>query len=72
MIHFYEHIKRSVAKSITFRIVVLIADFILVVAITHRYDVAIAVILFTNLASTILYYVHERVWNKISWGKEKK
>lgn len=72
MIHFYEHIKRSVAKSITFRIAVLIADFAVVSLITHRYDIAIAVIVATNLASTILYFIHERVWNQIKWGKAKK
>lgn len=72
MIHFYEHIKRSLAKSITFRVAVIIADFIVVSAITHRYDIAVAVIVVTNIASTVLYYVHERIWNRITWGKEKK
>ncbi|MBI5817243.1 MAG: DUF2061 domain-containing protein [Candidatus Yonathbacteria bacterium] len=30
---------------------------------------ALAVIVFSNLASTIIYFFHERAWNKIHWGK---
>ncbi|MGI0083298.1 MAG: hypothetical protein ACREAG_08355 [Nitrosopumilaceae archaeon] len=22
-----------------------------------------------NVSATIIYYFHERIWNKISWGK---
>jgi uncharacterized membrane protein len=25
----------------------------------------------TNLASTLIYYAHERVWNGVYWGKGK-
>lgn len=69
MAKFSEHSKRSLVKSITFRILVLISDGIIIYSITHRYDVAITVIFFSNFSSTILYYFHERVWNRIRWGK---
>lgn len=67
-----EHVKRSLTKALTFRIVVLVSDFVIVSAITHRYDIAIEVILASNFASTFLYYAHERVWNRIGWGKVKQ
>lgn len=66
---FYENHKRSIVKSITFRIVVIISDFLIVTAITRRYDVALGVIIITNVASTTFYYIHERAWNKITWGR---
>jgi len=63
-----EQHKRSITKSVTFRIIVIISDMIIITAVTHRYDLAIGVTVATNLGSTILYYLHERVWAKIKWG----
>jgi len=60
---------RSLVKAITFRILILIADGFIVFAITHRYDVALAVIVLSNISSTVFYFLHERVWNGVRWGK---
>jgi uncharacterized membrane protein len=67
---FKENAKRSLAKSITFRVLVITSDFVIISLITHRYDLALAVIIFSNLASATIYYLHERVWNKIKWGRQ--
>ena len=69
---FYEHTTRSVLKAITYRFIILISDGIIIFAITHRYDTTAQVIIFSNIASTILYVVHERLWNKIHWGKSHR
>ncbi len=69
---FHEEVKRSVTKAVTFRILVLCSDAIIVFAITHRYDITLGVVIFSNFASSILYYLHERLWNKIHWGRSKK
>lgn len=66
---FNEHAKRSLVKSVSFRVLVMISDFIIITAITRRYEVALVVIIASNLSSTVLYYLHERAWNKINWGK---
>lgn len=55
-----EHPKRSIVKAVTFRIAVMTSDFI-ITAITHRYEIALGVIAASNLASTVLYYLHERI-----------
>jgi len=60
--------KRSLIKSVTFRVIVVISDLIIITAVTHRYDVAIGIAVATNLGSTVLYYLHERVWARIKWG----
>lgn len=67
---FYEHYKRSLTKAVTFRMIVLVVDFIIIVAITQRYEIAIGVVLLSNLSSTFLYFFHERIWNNIHWGKD--
>ena len=69
---FYEKNERSIVKAVLFRILIIISDSIIIFAITHRYDVTIGVILASNLASTVLYFIHERIWNKIHWGKLKR
>jgi uncharacterized membrane protein len=61
--------KRSIVKSITFRILVIISDMVIITLVTHRYDVALGITIATNLGSTVLYYLHERVWTKIAWGR---
>lgn len=72
MTAFHETIKRSVLKSITFRIVVVVSDLIVIFALTHRYDLTLGVTIGTNLASMILYYTHERIWNLVRFGKKSK
>lgn len=69
---FTGNIQRSIVKAITFRSVILCSDAVIILAITHRYDFALGVIVFSNLASTFLYFIHERIWHGIKWGKEKK
>jgi uncharacterized membrane protein len=66
---YLEHNKRSLVKALTFRSVILISDSIIIYLITHRLDITLSVIVFSNIASTVLYFVHERFWNRIQWGK---
>jgi len=68
---FYENVKRTVAKSITFRILVMLTDGLIIYAITKEVFLAMGIIIFSNISSTIIYYVHERAWNKIKWGKRE-
>lgn len=60
---------RSIVKSVTFRSIVIVSDIVIIYALTHRYDVTIGVTILTNIASTVLYYLHERAWSHIHWGK---
>jgi len=66
-----ETAKRSLGKSLTFRIGVITTDAVITYALTRRYDITIGFVVFTNLASTVLYYVHERAWARINWGRSK-
>lgn len=61
--------KRSIVKAITFRVVVMCADFLVVMFITHQYKIALGFVLLSNVSSTVLYYLHERFWNKVKWGR---
>ena len=65
----YVNTNRSFVKAVTFRALVFCSDFIIVFLITHRWDAALGLVIATNFASTTLYFVHERIWNRIQWGR---
>jgi uncharacterized membrane protein len=69
---FYERSLRSLIKAVTFRVIVVTSDFIIVFALTKRYDLAFGMVILTNVASTILFYLHERLWNTVSWGRKNE
>ena len=72
MKHFHETVLRSVSKAITFRILVIILDFGVIYWFTRRVDLTLGVIFLSNFSSTIAYFLHERLWNKIHWGKNHR
>ena len=68
---FNETRRRSITKSITFRIIVIVSDLVVIYLVTKRVSTTIVLTVFTNIASTLLYFLHERVWNGVTWGKRK-
>lgn len=69
---FSETIRRSFVKTLTFRLLVILSDLVIVYILTHRISLAVGFILLTNLAATTIHYLHERLWNRIHWGKLPK
>jgi len=61
---------RSAAKAITWRFIGTIDTFLLSWFITKEPITAGAIASLEVLTKTILYYFHERVWNKIHWGRK--
>jgi len=65
---FLETRRRSILKTITFRIIATLTTFILVLIITGDLMIAGVIGLLDTISKLFIYYSHERVWNKISWG----
>lgn len=65
-----EQRKRSILKAFTFRVLIIIIDGIAIYLITKRLDLTIGITALSNFYRTIIYYTHERLWNKIAWGKQ--
>jgi len=61
---------RSLIKSLTWRVIALLTTFISIYIVTGELKFAWAGTLLTNGINFILYYAHERAWNKTSWGRE--
>jgi uncharacterized membrane protein len=60
--------KRSLAKSITWRLIAVISTFVIGYAMTDSLGFAASLTIVSNIINFILYYVHERVWLKVNWG----
>lgn len=60
---------RSIAKAVSYRIIIIILDFTFVYLFTRQINIAVGFVLISNVYTTVAYYLHERAWNKISWGK---
>lgn len=65
----YVQAKRSLVKAITFRTLILCSDAVVILLITHRWETTVGLVIATNLASTTFYFIHERIWSRIQWGR---
>ena len=61
--------KRSLIKSITWRVLASLDTFIIAWFVTGKSSWAGTIAMFEVLTKTFLYYFHERGWNYILWGK---
>jgi uncharacterized membrane protein len=61
--------KRSVVKTISWRITGSLATFIISYIVLGNIIVSGTIALIQVTFNTLLYFIHERIWNKIRWGK---
>ena len=62
--------KRSATKAITWRVTATIDTFIISWLITGRLEWATAIAGVEVLTKVFIYYLHERLWARVKWGKE--
>ena len=68
---FEETTTRSIAKAISWRVLATLTTMLLVYVFTARVDIALTIGVFEMLAKIILYFFHERLWNKASIGRRQ-
>lgn len=61
---------RSLAKAISWRVTGTIDTFIISFIITGEALLASGIALTEVLTKVFLFWGHERVWNRVKWGKE--
>ena len=66
---FREYLTRSVVKAVSYRVIVVVADFIAVFFFTGRTDIALGFVVVSNIYTTVLYFLHERFWDRVAWGR---
>jgi uncharacterized membrane protein len=62
-------LQRSIVKTISYRVIVVILDFVAIYLFTGKISVALGFTIVSNIYTTIVYFFHERIWDKIKWGK---
>ena len=60
---------RSLIKSLTWRLVGSLDTFILSWLVTRRLRYAVSIASVEALTKIVLYFVHERVWRRVAWGR---
>ena len=61
--------KRSLVKTITWRITGSGATFGISYIISGNFIVASSIAGVQLITNTVLYFVHERAWDRIKWGR---
>lgn len=64
-----ETLARSVVKTVSYRIIILILDFASIYFFTGKIKIAVGFTLISNIYTTLGYFFHERIWDRIKWGK---
>jgi uncharacterized membrane protein len=62
---------RTLIKTITFRACASVTTVLIVFAFTGKWLLSIGVGIVETVTKLILYYVHERIWDKVHWGRAK-
>jgi uncharacterized membrane protein len=65
----HEHSYRSLAKTLSYRLIISVELFAVTYVLTGSFDSALQLTGWTAVISTVIYYLHERVWAHISWGR---
>lgn len=68
--HAKETLHRSIVKTISYRVVILILDFAAIYLFTGQIKVAVGFMIVSNIYTTVGYFLHERIWDRIKWGKQ--
>lgn len=66
----YETHKRTVAKTVTWRLWSLLVLFVFGLIMGLKSNDAAEWTIVTNVLFIVVHYAHERIWNLISWQKE--
>ena len=66
---FAESALRSILKAISWRVVATLTTSVLVYLFTGRTDIAVTIGLLEALTKIILYFGHERIWNRLNVGR---
>lgn len=61
---------RSLVKTISWRLTGSGATFLISYIIAGNFAIAGTIAVIQLMSNTVLYFIHERVWNRIKWGRD--
>ena len=60
--------RRSVVKSLSWRTVATLTTMLIVLLFTGEIELAVAIGGVEVVAKLVIFYLHERLWQKAGWG----
>ncbi|NQT75188.1 MAG: DUF2061 domain-containing protein [Candidatus Omnitrophica bacterium] len=66
-----EHPKRSLLKSITWRVIAFLVTILAVYIYSKDIKESLVIGISANVVKIFLYYMHERIWNRVRFGRIK-
>jgi len=66
-----DHPKRTLVKTLTWRIIAFLTTIVIVYIYSRDVKESLVVGITANLLKMIFYYAHERVWNRLEFGRIK-
>ena len=64
--------KRSIAKAVSWRVIATVITSVIVLALTGKWEFAATIGLADTCLKFFIYLSHERLWNRIDYGRERK
>lgn len=61
--------KRSLVKTLSWRVIATVGTVVLVYIFTGELALSLGIGSVDVISKTIMYYLHERAWNRIHFGK---
>ena len=61
---------RTILKTLSWRVIGSASTFLISYIVTGQLMLATGIAITQMIVNTILYYIHEVVWNKVTWGKD--
>ncbi len=65
-----ETFKRSFLKSLSYRVLGTLVTVLITLALTKKLELALAAGVLDSLLKILLYFIHERLWTRIDYGKK--
>jgi uncharacterized membrane protein len=66
-----EHRYRSIVKAISWRVTGTMDTFIVSYLVTQKFTIALSISGVEVFTKMILYYFHERLWNRLKFGRKE-
>ena len=63
---------RSFVKALCYRALIMVSTFLVSYFLTSDLDLSFGITFASSIANTLLYFIHERIWNRIDWGRERR
>ncbi|MBP50503.1 MAG: hypothetical protein CMA68_00245 [Euryarchaeota archaeon] len=63
--------KRSLVKTLTWRVLATADTFVIAYLITGEFTVATSIAGLEVMTKMVLYYLHERGWSSFEWGQDE-